>query len=83
MRLITAWYSGKRNMRGFGLPSCARGVTVPISTKPKPSASNASICSPFLSSPAPSPTGLGNIKPNAGVGSGTGRVLSSDVVPVR
>ena len=24
-------------MRGFGLPACGRGVTVPTSTKPKPS----------------------------------------------
>ena len=37
-RLITASSSGSRNMRGFGLPACGSGVTVPTSTKPKPSA---------------------------------------------
>ena len=35
-RLISAPASGMRNMRGFGLPGCASGVTVPTSTKPKP-----------------------------------------------
>ena len=37
-RLMTARSSASRKMRGFGFPSCARGVTVPASTKPKPSA---------------------------------------------
>jgi hypothetical protein len=46
-------------MRGFGLPGCGRGVIVPTSTKPKPSAASASMCAPFLSSPAASPTGFG------------------------
>lgn len=31
-------------MRGFGLPGCGRGVVVPISMKPKPSASSARRC---------------------------------------
>ena len=38
-------------MRGFGLPGCGRGVTVPTSMKPKPSAPSASMCAPFLSRP--------------------------------
>jgi hypothetical protein len=38
-------------MRGRGLPFCGRGVTVPISTKPKPSRNSASGTSPFLSKP--------------------------------
>jgi hypothetical protein len=36
MRLMMACRSGRRNRRGFGLPGCGRGVTVPISMKPKP-----------------------------------------------
>ena len=36
MRLITAWSGSRRNSRGRGLPACGRGVTVPVSTKPKP-----------------------------------------------
>src|SRR5258706_6746548 len=58
-RLMMASCSARRNMRGLALPGCGRGVTVPISTKPKPSAASASMYSPFLSSPAASPTGFG------------------------
>jgi hypothetical protein len=81
-RLITAWCSGSRNMRGLGLPSCGRGVTVPISTKPKPSANRASMWSPFLSMPAASPTGFGNSSPNALTGIGAADA-SSGLRPLR
>ena len=47
------------------MPACGLGVTVPISTKPKPSASMASGTSAFLSKPAASPSGLGNARPKA------------------
>ena len=40
-----------------------KGLTVPISMNPKPSRASASMHSPFLSSPAASPTGLGNGMP--------------------
>jgi hypothetical protein len=33
MRLMMACLLGRRNRRGFGLPGCGRGVTVPISMK--------------------------------------------------
>ncbi len=46
-------------MRGFGLPGCGRGVSVPTSTKPKPRSSSASGTSAFLSKPAAMPRGLG------------------------
>ena len=64
-RLITASSASSRNRRGRGLPGCGRGVTVPTSTKPKPSRSSGSGTSAFLSKPAASPTGLGNVRPNA------------------
>ena len=47
------------NMRGRGLPGCGRGVTAPISMKPKPAADSSSIVSPSGSYPAATPTGLG------------------------
>ena len=50
-------------MRGFGLPGCASGVTVPTSTLPKPSAPKASMQRPFLSSPAARPMRLGKRRP--------------------
>src|SRR5258706_13732801 len=62
-RLMIASCSITRNMRGLGLPGCGRGVTVPTSRKPKPSAARASRYSPFLSRPAASPTGLGKSIP--------------------
>ena len=46
---MTAWSSVSRKMRGFGLPGCGSGVTVPTSAKPKPSPSSASGTSAFLS----------------------------------
>jgi His/Glu/Gln/Arg/opine family amino acid ABC transporter permease subunit len=63
MRLISAPASGKRKMRGRGLPGCARGVTVPTSMKPKPSAASPSMQAPSLSSPAARPTGLRKAMP--------------------
>src|SRR5262249_3458801 len=63
IRLITARLAGSRNSRGRGLPGWACQVTVPTSTKPKPSAGQAGNASPSLSIPAASPTGLGNPTP--------------------
>ena len=77
MRLITAKCSGTRNRRGFGLPLCGRGVTVPISIKPKPKAAKPSIYSPFLSKPAAKPTGLGRCSPISVVGDVRGFTFGS------
>ncbi len=63
MRLISAPAGGSRNRRGLGLPGCGRGVTVPTSMLPKPSAARPSMQSPFLSRPAANPTGLGKSSP--------------------
>ena len=63
-RLMSASASGSRKRRGFGLPGCGRGVTVPHSMKPKPSAARPSMCAAFLSRPAASPTRLGNCEPH-------------------
>ena len=68
-RLITASSASRRNSRGRGLPGCGSGVTVPTSTKPKPTRSSASGTSACLSKPAASPTGLGKVSPNARVAS--------------
>ena len=68
-RLISARASGRRNMRGFGLPGCASGVTVPTSMKPKPSAASPSMQRPFLSSPAARPTRFGKVRPASVTGS--------------
>ena len=65
MRLMTASSSGRRNSRGLGFPACGFGVTVPISVKPKPSASMASGTSAFLSKPAARPSGLEKLRPKA------------------
>src|SRR6185437_4552403 len=64
-RLITARSASRRKIRGRGLPACARGVTVPTSTKPKPRRSSASGTTAFLSKPGATPTGLGKFSPNA------------------
>ena len=48
---------------GRGLPGCAWAVSVPASTKPNPSASQAASATPSLSKPAASPTGLGKRTP--------------------
>ena len=49
-------------MRGFGLPGCAFGVTVPTSMKPKPIAPRPSMQRPFLSRPAARPTRFGKLQ---------------------
>ena len=64
-RLIIACWSGRRKQRGWGLPGWGRGVTVPTSTEPKPSASRPSMASAFLSKPAAMPTGLGKSSPHS------------------
>jgi len=56
--LITAKSSGRRNNLGFGFPSCGKGVTLPISTQPRPKRANPDTHSPLLSKPAASPTGF-------------------------
>src|SRR3546814_94612 len=66
-------------MRGFGLPGCGRGVTVPTSTKPKPSRAHASRHSPFLSSPAARPTRLAKRKPSSSPGSSTAACANGSV----
>ena len=80
---MTARFSGSRNIRGFGLPACGFGVTVPTSTKPKPSANSASICAPFLSSPAARPTGLGKLRFITLTGNDGMPRVSSGLSPVR
>ena len=60
MRLISACCSGRRKRRGFGLPGCGRGVTVPISRKPKPMRRTAPGQRQFLSKPAARPSGCGS-----------------------
>ena len=64
-RLISACWLGNRKMRGSGFPGCAFAVTVPISTKPNPSAAHAGSATPFLSNPAASPIGFGKLRPNS------------------
>ena len=59
---ITAKSSGRRNNLGFGFPSCGNGVTLPISTQPKPNRANPETHSPLLSKPAANPTGLDSTK---------------------
>ncbi len=66
-RLMTASSSASRNSRWPELPGCGRGVTVPASTNPKPSASMASQTSACLSKPAARPTGLGKSRPHTEV----------------
>ncbi|CSE04834.1 Uncharacterised protein [Vibrio cholerae] len=63
IRLMMPSACTKRNRRGLSLPACGLGVTVPTSTNPKPIAPNASMHSPFLSSPAAKPTGFLKVKP--------------------
>ena len=62
-RLISARSASSRKTRGRGLPGCGRGVTVPISTKPKPSRSSASGTRASLSNPAAMPIGFGKSRP--------------------
>ena len=59
MRLIIPLSSLSLKRRGFGLPSCGLGVTVPISIKPKPKLASSLYSLASLSKPAARPTGLG------------------------
>lgn len=61
--LIIALSAVRRNTRGFGFPSWGLGVTVPTSTKPKPSLYKPSTASPCLSKPAAIPIGFLNFNP--------------------
>ena len=61
--LISPSSSIRRNIRFFGFPSCATGVSVPISIKPKPKLANSLYNLASLSNPAASPTGFGKVKP--------------------
>ncbi len=65
---MIASLSRSRNSRGLSLPGCARAVTVPTSTNPKPSAGHARSATPFLSIPAARPTALGKRTPNTSTG---------------
>src|ERR1043166_462141 len=64
-------------MRGLGLPGWDFAVTVPISTKPNPSAARAGIATPFLSKPAARPMGVGKVSPKSLFGFGSGANRSS------
>ncbi len=57
--------SGSRKSRGLGLPGWGRGVTVPISTKPKPSAFHSGSSWAPLSRPAARPMGERKRRPKA------------------
>src|SRR4030095_1619592 len=61
-RLINALSFGKRKSLGLSLPACGNGVTVPISTNPKPSVSSSLRYLAFLSKPAPRPIQFENSK---------------------
>ena len=50
----------RRNMRGFGLPGCGRGVTVPTSMKPKPRLPSASMCAASCRGLRPGPPDCGS-----------------------
>ena len=63
IRLTIARLSGSRNSRGRSLPGWACAVTVPSSAKPNPSAAQAATATPFLSSPAATPTWPGKSMP--------------------
>ena len=78
---MSAWASGSRNMRGFGLPGCGRGVTVPASMKPKPNVASPARCSAFLSSPAASPTRFGNVMPITVTGDPAARAPNARATP--
>lgn len=61
--LMTASSSSSRKTLGLGFPSWGSGVTVPTSTKPKPTLYSPSTASPCLSKPAARPSGLRNRRP--------------------
>ena len=68
IRLMIASLERSRNSRGWSLPGWAWAVTVPSSTKPKPSAGQAFAATPSLSIPAASPTADGKSTPNTVAG---------------
>jgi hypothetical protein len=68
MRLIRALSFGRRNRRGLSLPAWAFGVTVPISTKPKPKVSSSRRYNRIFIKPAPRPTGFLKWSPNCCTG---------------
>ena len=63
IRLISALCSFSLNSLGFGLPGCGFGVTVPTSTKPKPTLASPSTAWASLSKPAARPMGLASSRP--------------------
>ena len=65
--LITASSSGIRKTLGVSFPGWSFGVTVPTSTKPKPTSSIPRTASQCLSKPAAIPTGFAKAIPNADV----------------
>ncbi len=73
IRLMMDSDSVSRNNRGRGLPCWACAVTVPTSTKPKPSAAHAFSATPSLSIPAARPTAEGKSTPNTVRGAGCAR----------
>jgi hypothetical protein len=56
--LIKALSFGNLNKRGFSLPACGSGVTVPTSAKPKFRSAISFRYIPFLSKPAARPNGF-------------------------
>ena len=58
--LTTALSWASLNTRGRGFPICGCGVTLPISTKPKPILNRPGMASACLSNPAAIPMGLEN-----------------------
>ena len=77
IRLSSARSRSTRKTRGGGLPGCGWAVTVPTSTKPKPSRPSPSKQLASLSSPAATPSGLGKLRPSASTRSTGSRVASS------
>ena len=81
-RLITAPSSRSLNTLGLGLPGCGLGVTLPISTNPKPMASSAGNALASLSNPAARPIGFANRRPHASTASSGGsRLVSTGATP--
>ena len=72
MRLMTARSGMSRNRRGVSLPGCACAVMVPTSMWPKPRRPRPITACAFLSKPAATPNGVGNVRPSARTGCGFG-----------
>src|SRR5690554_759969 len=64
MRLRSPRSASRRHRRGRSLPGCAWAVTVPTSTKPKPSIVSPSTARASLSKPAARPKRPGTVRPN-------------------